>query len=496
MRLCGKRPKAIAFSIVTLVSFYFMLVNFFDDSSSGAGLAHDRNIHLFHLAEEQHDPNHQHHPVDGVVEAHRHERPRHRLDDELRRRVEKLKKDDEAKQPPSAIIIPVANETIQNINNETHDKKELQPVKIRRFLAYDGGGFGAVNAHISKCANNIEIEITGNSDRFKDTDFSYFHMNAPSDRLGKANAIMNNKTRKHYVMVYTMESEVHSFGGDTWSRADFKMWYHLDLSWPEPATYFDTRMHLSDLLAPPRVPFEQKENSSPIVWVVSNCNAYNGRERFMRKLMSYVGVDSYGGCMKNKFSHPSRHMRGNVQLYAKYKFVISIENSNCEDYVTEKLVHAVASGSIPIVAGKDNRPNYLKFMPKNSYINIYDYKTVEELAKRIKEIAASKQEYEKFIHFKNNAQNYTRTYLKELSIGELIDEAKTVMKYESEREFFDGIVTKEKSEDKLCKIGRYLSQNSPEQIQKDVETRRANRPDASLACLKRSNLANDFKLDE
>jgi hypothetical protein len=35
----------------------------------------------------------------------------------------------------------------------------------------------------------------------------------------------------------------------------------------------------------------------------------------------------------------------------KYKFVIAIENSNYGDYVTEKLVKAVESGAIPIVAG-------------------------------------------------------------------------------------------------------------------------------------------------
>jgi hypothetical protein len=155
----------------------------------------------------------------------------------------------------------------------------------------------------------------------------------------------------------------------------------------------------------------------------------------------------------------------------------------------------VASGSIPIVAGRDGKPNYLKFMPKDSYINVYDYKTVEELAERIKAIAASKEEYAKYTRFKHNNRNYTSEGLKELSLAELIGEAKGVMKYEDEREFFDGIVDKEKSEDKLCKIGRYLNSNTPEQIEKDVEKRRANRPDSSLACLKRSNLANDFKVD-
>ena len=66
--------------------------------------------------------------------------------------------------------------------------------------------------------------------------------------------------------------------------------------------------------------------------------------------MSLVPVHSFGLCLNNK-NFTRAHMHGNVQLYAKYKFVIAIENSNCYDYVTEKLVHAVMSGSVPIVAG-------------------------------------------------------------------------------------------------------------------------------------------------
>jgi hypothetical protein len=164
------------------------------------------------------------------------------------------------------------------------------------------------------------------------------------------------------------------------------MWYNLDLSFPEPATYFDVNTHLIDLLAPPKVEFESKESTALVSWVVSNCGAFNGREKYMKNLMDLIPVHSFGMCLRNRFNHTNEHMKGNVDLFANYKFVIAIENSNCADYVTEKLVHAVASGSIPIVAGRDNKPDYSKFMPKNSYINIYDFKTVEELAEHLKKV--------------------------------------------------------------------------------------------------------------
>jgi len=160
---------------------------------------------------------------------------------------------------------------------------------------------------------------------------------------------INRDDKKSYLLVYSMESEPHSSGGTTWSNADFIMYYHLDRSYPAPATYFDMNGFLPDLVAHPRVDFLDKIKDAPIVWVLSNCGAFNEREKYVEQLMKIIKVDSFGRCLRNRNDHTQTRMSGNVELYSKYKFVIAIENSNCEDYVTEKLVHAVASGSIPIV---------------------------------------------------------------------------------------------------------------------------------------------------
>jgi hypothetical protein len=267
------------------------------------------------------------------------------------------------------------------------------------------------------------------------------------------------------------------------------MWYNLDLSFPEPATYFDVKMHLRDILSPPKIEFNDKEKEAPIAWIVSNCNAYNARQDFMKKLMEKIKVDSYGGCLKNKNSHPSEHMKGNIELFSKYKFVIAIENSNCDDYVTEKLVHAVASGSIPIVAGKDNKPDYLKFMPKNSYINIYDYKTVEDLVKKLVKIASDRNEYEKYIFFKKN-HNHTREYLSGLSLSEIINLSKTVI--DPKERFFSELIAKEKSENKLCKIARFLKNTPSAQLNKEIASKSKNRPDGAVACLPYGSIPTHF----
>ena len=267
------------------------------------------------------------------------------------------------------------------------------------------------------------------------------------------------------------------------------MWYNLDKSFPEPATYFDINGFLPDLISPPLVEFEQKTTSAPIVWVLSNCNAFNARQTFVSKLMALIGVDSYGACLRNKNTHTRERMNGNIELYSKYKFVIAIENSNCEDYVTEKLVHAVASGSIPIVAGRDNKPDYLKFMPKGSFINIYDYKSVDELVTHLNSIASNKTRYEQFIKFKRN-HKFRRTDFNRMPLENIIQTAKTII--DPNETFFGELIAKEKSLNKICKIANYLSVTPHDVVSLEIEHHKMNRPGMNEVCLPVGNLGTDF----
>ena len=169
--------------------------------------------------------------------------------------------------------------------------------------------------------------------------------------------------------------------------------------------------------------------------------------------------------------------------------MLAIENSNCEDYVTEKLVHAVASTSIPIVAGRDNKPDYLKYMPKGSYINIYDFKSVKDLANHIQMLANSKVEYEKYISFRFN-HSFTRASLSNRPLPQVIDIAKSII--DPEEKFFGEIVAKEASVSKVCKIANYLYETPDEVIVRQITRNRGNRPENGQVCLERDNLEKDF----
>ena len=197
-------------------------------------------------------------------------------------------------------------------NNKPNEveQQQQQQTERKRYYAIDGNGMASVNTEIIQCSTTLEVEVVGQMNQDK-ADFTYF-LNSAFVKNHEDDD--DSKEKRHYYMVYAMESEPHSGGGETWSNADFRMWYNLDKSFPEPATYFDVRGFLPDLLAPPRVDFDAKETGGQLAWILSNCHAFNGRESFVEKLMKKIVVDSYGGCLRNKNSHTSSRMTGKAKF--------------------------------------------------------------------------------------------------------------------------------------------------------------------------------------
>ncbi len=141
----------------------------------------------------------------------------------------------------------------------------------------------------------------------------------------------------------------------------------------------------------------------------------------------------------------------------KYKFVIAIENSNYGDYVTEKLVKAVESGAIPIVAGWNVRPDYRWNMPEHSYINIFDYPSIKALAENLKDIGNNQTLYELYLWYEKHDQDVSK--LREVSLEEkpkhVADVIGATATMISER-----ITGKEKNENKVCQLIRFVRQTA------------------------------------
>uniref|UniRef100_A0A7N0UPA0 Fucosyltransferase n=2 Tax=Kalanchoe fedtschenkoi TaxID=63787 RepID=A0A7N0UPA0_KALFE len=135
-----------------------------------------------------------------------------------------------------------------------------------------------------------------------------------------------------------------------------------------------------------------------VYWSSSRC--LPKRNELARKLLSLLPSHSFGKCLNNVggpdmaltfypecITDPNVTPRWWDHLHCSmshYKFVLAIENTVTESYVTEKLFYTLDSGAVPIYFGA---PNVLDFVPPNSIIDGTKFASVNELASYVKDLA-------------------------------------------------------------------------------------------------------------
>ncbi|KAF4363720.1 hypothetical protein G4B88_000949 [Cannabis sativa] len=141
-----------------------------------------------------------------------------------------------------------------------------------------------------------------------------------------------------------------------------------------------------------------KDNDTLVYWSSSRCLPQ--RNKLAKKLLSLLPHHSFGKCLNNVGGldkalsfYPECTNDANVTpkwwdhlhcAMSHYKFVLAIENTVTESYVTEKLFYALDSGSVPIYFGASN---VLDFVPPNSIIDGSTFSSLEELASYVRNVA-------------------------------------------------------------------------------------------------------------
>jgi hypothetical protein len=119
-------------------------------------------------------------------------------------------------------------------------------------------------------------------------------------------------------------------------------------------------------------------------FIVSNPNCQI-RNNFFQSLSQYKKVSSYGKVMNNVgylLDYPYNDKR-QLDILGKHKFVICFENMKTDNYyITEKLLIAKASGSIPIYYGSEK---CLELFDKNSFLYLENesQKSIQNLLSKI-----------------------------------------------------------------------------------------------------------------
>lgn len=116
-------------------------------------------------------------------------------------------------------------------------------------------------------------------------------------------------------------------------------------------------------------------------FVYSNCFADDIRTKFFKLLSSYKRVNS-GGRYLNNIGAPVSDKK---EFQSRHKFAIAFENSSYDGYCTEKLMEAFAAGCIPIYHGD---PRVTEDFNPDSFINVHEYSSIDDVVNRVKEIDA------------------------------------------------------------------------------------------------------------
>ncbi|XP_026326210.1 alpha-(1,3)-fucosyltransferase C-like [Hyposmocoma kahamanoa] len=135
--------------------------------------------------------------------------------------------------------------------------------------------------------------------------------------------------------------------------------------------------------------------------IVSDCNAKNNRSEIIKSLKEELllygeKLDIYGGCSFANLKCPrAQGERDGVingcssEIESNYYFYLAFESSHCEDYVSEKLLHALIHFAVPVVYGG---ANYTRFMPDGMYLNARTL-GVKKLAEEMSSIISNPQRY-------------------------------------------------------------------------------------------------------
>eukprot|EP01012_Entosiphon_sulcatum_P064551 TRINITY_DN93389_c0_g1_i1.p1 TRINITY_DN93389_c0_g1~~TRINITY_DN93389_c0_g1_i1.p1 ORF type:complete len:484 (-),score=19.87 TRINITY_DN93389_c0_g1_i1:67-1518(-) len=168
------------------------------------------------------------------------------------------------------------------------------------------------------------------------------------------------------------------------------------------------------------LPIGERVAGAPVVWVAQNCKAPNRRHEYVQLLMRHIDVHSYGFCLHNinfpkgvRTSRTAAHMQltkmGTVpmvdssleMILAQYKFHLTFETDNCEDYVTEKFYRALYTGGVPVVMGAPNIANYA---PKHSFIRADDFPGPKALAGFLHAINQNATAFDAFLDYKRRKE--------------------------------------------------------------------------------------------
>ncbi len=132
-----------------------------------------------------------------------------------------------------------------------------------------------------------------------------------------------------------------------------------------------------------------KHSSYPDELYTDRENAYRFFEKTFPDQFNFYGTQwsgkghpCYGGTVKNKYD-----------VFHQYRFALCYENTRTKkDYITEKIWDCLTAQIVPVYAGAENISDYI---PKNCYIDRYQFASYEEMAEYL--LSIDEDEYNHYL---------------------------------------------------------------------------------------------------
>lgn len=203
---------------------------------------------------------------------------------------------------------------------------------------------------------------------------------------------------------FTDESPLHTFfATKEYTMSDYNGIFNLSMTYRSdsdiPVPYGRTvKLSAKEKAAVGKLPYFAGKKVGFVALLSSNCGGPNRRWDYVNELRKYIQLDIYGGCGDKK-ACPGHFMK-DCAVIEGYKFYLAFENSNCREYITEKLWwNAYEKNVVPVVMG-GSKADYERLCPPKSFIHVEDFESPKDLAQYLTDLNADDVAYNAFFEWK------------------------------------------------------------------------------------------------
>ncbi|XP_076379048.1 glycoprotein 3-alpha-L-fucosyltransferase A [Megalopta genalis] len=156
---------------------------------------------------------------------------------------------------------------------------------------------------------------------------------------------------------------------------NWSMTYQMDSDIPVPYGRVIPRSHINFENENFTKDFLRNTKKKLIAVMGSNCAGTNNRWSYVSELKTILrdDLDIYGKCLKGNVTACPGHFDSDCHGLNVYKFYLAFENSNCKEYVTEKVFwNAYEKLAIPIIMGASKK-DCERLLPPYSFLHVSDF---------------------------------------------------------------------------------------------------------------------------